>query len=117
MQIPKNVTVMIDAGAIIKLRGANIDVGSLAQGINRSGGALQVLGTPATNSTGNIGTVNFTSYYNNSRGHGPGDGQGCEGRAATGADIVFHDDADHEGQRASSSITSTMPPSATAAAR
>ncbi len=61
MEIPKGVTVMIDAGAIFKLRKANIDVGSSAQGIDRSEGALQVLGTPEN-------SVIFTSYYDESLG-------------------------------------------------
>ena len=47
LKIPAGVTMMIDAGAIIKLRGANIDVGSSAVNDPRQGGALQVLGTPA----------------------------------------------------------------------
>jgi len=55
MEVPRGVTVMIDAGAVFKLRGANIDVGSSAQQINRSHGALQVLGTP-------VSSVYFTSY-------------------------------------------------------
>ena len=68
-EFPKGVTVMVDAGAIIKLHAANIDVGSLAQGIDRSGGSLQVLGTPAKNAAGaDVGTVYFTSYYNNNVG-------------------------------------------------
>ncbi|MEX0978536.1 MAG: hypothetical protein WDZ48_06775, partial [Pirellulales bacterium] len=62
--VPRGVTVMIDAGAIIKLRGANIDVGSSAQGIDRGAGALQVLGTTAKDAQNrDIGTVFFTSYY------------------------------------------------------
>ncbi|HEY4309260.1 MAG TPA: NF038122 family metalloprotease [Pirellulales bacterium] len=44
--VPKGVTVMIDAGAVIKLRGANINAGSITQGSDLSGGAIQVLGTP-----------------------------------------------------------------------
>ena len=55
MEIPQGVTVMIDAGAVFKLSGANIDVGSSAEGIDRSGGALQVLGTPEH-------SVMFTSF-------------------------------------------------------
>ena len=47
MKVPRGVTVMIDAGAVFKLRKANIDVGSSAVNIDRSLGALQVLGTPA----------------------------------------------------------------------
>ena len=57
MEVPQGVTVMVDAGAVFKLRKANIDVGSSAQGVDRSEGALQILGTPDLN-------VYFTSYHN-----------------------------------------------------
>ena len=46
MEVPKGVTTMIDAGAAFKLRNARIGVGSSTVEPNRSGGALQVLGTP-----------------------------------------------------------------------
>jgi len=46
MEIPAGVTTMIDAGAIFKLRSSRISVGSSGTQIDRSGGALQVLGTP-----------------------------------------------------------------------
>ncbi len=46
LEIPRGVTTMIDAGAIIKLRSARISVGSSSLLEDRSGGALQVLGTP-----------------------------------------------------------------------
>jgi len=61
MEVPQGVTVMIDAGAMFKLRGANIDVGSSAEGIDRSGGAVQVLGIPGV-------PVYFTSYYDETLG-------------------------------------------------
>ncbi len=61
MEVPKDVTVMIDAGSVFKLRGANIDVGSSSQGIDRSEGALQVLGTPQT-------SVYFTSFHDKTLG-------------------------------------------------
>ncbi|MEX2142880.1 MAG: NF038122 family metalloprotease [Pirellulales bacterium] len=61
MQVPKGVTVMVDAGAIFKLRRANIDVGSRSQGVDRSQGHLQVLGTPTQ-------SVFFTSYHNETLG-------------------------------------------------
>ena len=85
-EIPQGVTVMVDAGAIIKLRGANIDVGSSAQGIDRSGGALQVLGT-----TGQECPTAPTSARSTSRRtttpdrHRPGHGQGHARVRATGA--------------------------------
>ncbi len=44
--IPRNVTVMIEAGAAMKLRNSAIVVGSTSLLADRSGGVLQVLGTP-----------------------------------------------------------------------
>ena len=61
MQVPKGVTVMVDAGAIFKLRRANIDVGSRSQSVDRSEAHLQVLGTPTQ-------SVYFTSYHNETSG-------------------------------------------------
>ncbi len=46
MEVPAGVTTMIDAGAIFKMRSSRISVGSSSTQIDRSGGALQVLGTP-----------------------------------------------------------------------
>ena len=46
MEVPKGVTTMIDAGAIFKLRNSFIGIGSSTIQVDRSGGALQVLGTP-----------------------------------------------------------------------
>ena len=90
MDVPKGVTVMIDAGAVFKLRGANIDVGSSTQNIDRSLGAIQVLGTPSN-------TVYFTSYLNerigvdtyaNATTPSPGDWGG----------LVFENDYDYADQ-------------------
>ena len=55
MEVPQGVTVVIDAGALFKLSEANVDVGSAAESIDRSGGSLQVLGTP-------LNSVIFTSF-------------------------------------------------------
>lgn len=46
MDVPQGVTVMVDAGAVFKLRNARIGVGSSNLQIDRSEGAMQVLGTP-----------------------------------------------------------------------
>ncbi len=46
LDVPKGVTVVIDAGAVVKLRRARIGVGSSSVNVDRSGGALQILGTP-----------------------------------------------------------------------
>jgi hypothetical protein len=61
LNVPKNVTVMVDAGAIFQMRRSQVSVGSTSPSIaaDRSGGALQVLGTPTSR-------VFFTSY--NERG-------------------------------------------------
>lgn len=44
--VPKDVAVIIDAGAILKLRRARIGVGSTSVNVDRSAGSLMVLGTP-----------------------------------------------------------------------
>ncbi len=94
--IPKGVTVMIDAGAIIKLRGANVNAGSIDVNIDRSAGALQVLGTTAKNANGaDIGSVYFTSYYNRTIGTDPGVNTSGLAKGNWGG-IVFRNDSDLE---------------------
>jgi hypothetical protein len=44
--VPRGVSVMIDAGAVLKLRRSRIGVGSTSASIDLSGGSLMVLGTP-----------------------------------------------------------------------
>ena len=70
-EIPRGVTVMIEAGTILKLRTSKISVGSESADEDRSLAALQVLGTPViveTDSEGNTvtgsGEVIITSYDN-----------------------------------------------------
>ena len=46
IDIPNNVTVMVDAGAVFKMRRSAIIVGSSSVGIDHSLAAFQVLGTP-----------------------------------------------------------------------
>lgn len=46
LEVPRGVTVMIDSGAIVKLRRARIGVGSSSSVVDRSAGSLQVLGAP-----------------------------------------------------------------------
>ena len=55
LEVPQGVTLVVDAGAMFKLYKTNIDVGSSAEDIDRSEGALQVLGTP-------LNSVIFTSF-------------------------------------------------------
>jgi len=97
-EVPQGVTVMIDAGAVLKLRSANIDVGTSAQGIDRSGGAVQVLGTTAKNAQGaDVGSVYITSYYNTAIGT---DSNTAKGALAAGnwGGLVFRDTSDFESQ-------------------
>ena len=82
--VPQGVTVMIDAGALLKLMAANIDVGTSALGANRSAGALQVLGTPDA-------AVYFRSYRDDSVG-GDSNGPGEVARPGDWGGLVFRDD-------------------------
>lgn len=88
LDVPKGVTVMIDAGAIIKLKSASIGVGSSDLVTDRSGGALQVLGTPQDK-------VIFTSWFNENIG---GDTTPTPTTAANGdwGGIVFREDVDRD---------------------
>jgi VCBS repeat-containing protein len=61
MNVPQGVTVMIDSGAVFKLRQAGIIVGSSTASVNRSGASIQVLGTP-------VQDVFFTSYNDETLG-------------------------------------------------
>ncbi len=64
-EVPKGVTVMIDAGAILKLRNAKISVGSESIDDDRSLAALQILGAPFIVDQGGAvidGKVDITSF-------------------------------------------------------
>lgn len=55
LDVPKDVSVMIDAGAVLKMRRARIGVGSTSVNVDRSAGSLMVLGTPnLVDSTGAV---------------------------------------------------------------
>ncbi|MGH7138715.1 MAG: hypothetical protein ACREHD_23460, partial [Pirellulales bacterium] len=51
LQLPKNMVMMVDAGALFKLEKANIEVGSSAVNIDDSQSALQVLWIPGEQAT------------------------------------------------------------------
>ncbi|RLS43190.1 MAG: hypothetical protein DWH83_05235, partial [Planctomycetota bacterium] len=92
--VPKGVTVMIDAGAVLKLRAAIIDVGSsqpLASS-SRAEAALQVLGVPGS-------PVTFTSYHDDSIG-GNTDGFGPAASGGQWGGLVFRQDSDAPSKRA-----------------
>ncbi len=79
LRIPKDVTLMVDSGAVFKMRASVIEVGSSATLVDRSNAALQILGTPnVIGSDGQLlrdragdsvaGSVFFTSYNDESLG-------------------------------------------------
>ncbi|MGN6135087.1 MAG: hypothetical protein ACTHOU_11350, partial [Aureliella sp.] len=81
LDVPKDVSVFIDAGAVLKLRRSRIGVGSTSASVDRSGGSLMVLGTPVlVDSTGAVlknssgvassGNVYFTSVSDTTLGKG-----------------------------------------------
>jgi hypothetical protein len=92
--VPKGVTLMIDEGAVFKLRSAIIDVGSsqLLESTSREGAALQVLGVPGNK-------VVFTSYHDDSIGQNE-DGAGPPVQGGQWGGIVFRADSDDLLERA-----------------
>ncbi|MEC8555201.1 MAG: Ig-like domain-containing protein [Planctomycetota bacterium] len=109
LEVPQGVTTMIDAGAIFKLRRSHIGVGSSNLGVDRSGAALQVLGTPYLTDTdggflrdplGNKvpGSVFFTSWLDEAIGQ---DTYLPDTQASTGdwGGISYRDDVDTDAGR------------------
>ena len=92
--VPKNVTVMIDADALIKLRATVIDVGSSSPlpSVSRAGAALQVLGTPGH-------SVRFTSFHDDTLG-GDSDGAGPVVAGGDWGGIVLRQDSDAPSKQA-----------------
>jgi len=90
LDVPKDITLMIDADAVIKLFSANIDVGTSAQGIDRSNGAIQVLGVPNR-------PVYLTSYRNDTLG-GDSNGVAPAPSGSNWGGVVFRDTSDYETQ-------------------
>ena len=87
--VPQGITVMIDAGTLIKFDEAIIDVGSVNDLVSRRNAALQVLGTPGQQ-------VFFTSNNNATLG-GDTDGNPANGPAAGDwGGVVFRPDSDLE---------------------
>ena len=110
LHVPQGVTVMIDRGAVFKLRRADLTVGSLSPSVDRSGAALQVLGTPRLlDMGGNVihdatgrevpGSVYFTSYNDESLG---GDSNPAVPQTPAPGDwggLMFRNDVDRANDR------------------
>ena len=92
--VPQGTTIMIDAGVVIKLQNANIDVGTDPDvvGPSRQDGALQMLGTPKLAGTAN-NAVFLTSFHNDLVG---GNSDGAGGLPAPGdwGGVIFRRDSD-----------------------
>ncbi|WP_436714795.1 tandem-95 repeat protein [Roseiconus lacunae] len=87
--VPQGVTAMVQAGALFKMRKANLDAGSFGtRSINRSHGAIQVLGTPTR-------SVFMRSLHNDTVG-GDSDGVGPAAQSGDFGGIVFRNDSDLE---------------------
>ena len=92
--VPKDMTVMIDADAVLKMRATVIDVGSSSPlpSVSRAGAALQVLGTPGH-------SVRFTSYHDDTLG-GDTDGAGPVVAGGDWGGIVLRQDSDAPSKQA-----------------
>lgn len=86
LELPQNVVLQVDAGAVVKLQAANLDAGTSAVGLSRSGGAMQILGNTREN-------VYFTSYENDLLG-GDSDGVTDGANAGDWGGLVFREDSD-----------------------
>ncbi|MEM8910222.1 MAG: hypothetical protein AAGC97_00535, partial [Planctomycetota bacterium] len=97
-EVPREVTVMIDAGAILKLRSAKVSVGSESVDEDRSLAALQVLGTPVIQEAGGSvvgsGEVYFTSFDDPNTGI-QGNPLTDSGQIGHWAGIEFRNDVDY----------------------
>ncbi len=87
-KVPKGVTVVIDAGAELKLQAVNIDTGSSAVNVDRSGGAVQILGTTFNN-------VILTSFHDDSVG-GDSDGVAPAAKPGDWGGVVYRADSDYD---------------------
>ncbi|MGH7138182.1 MAG: beta strand repeat-containing protein, partial [Pirellulales bacterium] len=90
LQLPKNTVLMVDAGAVFKLRQANIEAGSSAVNIDQSQSAIQVLGIPGQQPV-------FTSYNDDTGAYGGAENHpGVTATAGDWGGLVFNNDSDLE---------------------
>lgn len=110
LDVPRGVTLMVDPGAVFKLRRAHIDAGSVAASIDRSAGALQVLGTPRLlDLGGNVirdtlgneipGSVYFTSYNDETLGGDSNPAVAQTPQAGDWGGLMFRNDVDRANNR------------------
>ena len=83
LEVPADVVLQIDPGAVIKLQYANINAGTTVPGADRSGGAIQILGTPQHE-------VILTAYGDDAIG-GDSDGVSDGANPADWGGIVFRE--------------------------
>ncbi len=62
LAVPQGVTLMVDSGAVLKLRQSAIVVGSSTESVNRNSASIQILGTP-------VQDVFLTSYNDEGLGY------------------------------------------------
>ena len=91
VNVKKGVTLMIDEGAALKFRAASLTTGSAAPGVDRSGGAIQVLGT-------NDHFVYFSSFQDDSLG-GDTDNLPATAREGDWGGILFAGELDQAAGR------------------
>ncbi len=90
LQLPKNTVLMVDAGAVFKLRQANIEAGSSAVNLDQSQSAIQVLGVPGQQAV-------FTSYNDDTPSLGaPQNHPGLTAAPGDWGGLVFNNDSDLE---------------------
>jgi hypothetical protein len=86
LEVPREVTLIVDAGAVFQINETRIGVGSSDAVIDRAAGALQVLGTPES-------SVYFTSYNDQQIGLDSNPDVALPGAGDWGG-IVFRSDVD-----------------------
>ena len=91
MAVPRGTTVMVEPGTNFKMRRSRVGVGSSSLTVDRSGGALQLLGTPDRR-------VIFTSWLDETIGRDTHPPTTQPGRGDWGG-IVFRADIDREESR------------------
>ena len=99
-EVPQGVTTIVDAGAILKFRNSFIGIGSSTVQVDRSGGALQVLGTPRLVQLSTDGEVTTTLL-------------GGEDVASPGYDdgsVIFTSTRDREADAAAAGISPEASP-------